>query len=111
MRSRRLREHALLFEEFLARESKRGRLQLTFDRCAGKRVLLHGHCHQKAFDAMSAVEQALRLVPGLAVETDRLELLRHGGRLRLRSRALRRVDAHGRGEPAAERAQSAARYD
>ena len=31
-------------------------------------MLMHGHCHQKAFDSMPAVEQALRLVPGLEVE-------------------------------------------
>src|SRR5439155_4027975 len=31
--------------------------------------LLHGHCHQKAFGAMAAVEAALRLVPDLTVET------------------------------------------
>jgi Fe-S oxidoreductase len=29
--------------------------------------LLHGHCHQKAFGAMSAVQEALALVPDLAV--------------------------------------------
>ena len=34
-----------------------------------KRALLHGHCHQKSFGAMSAVEAALKLVPELAVET------------------------------------------
>jgi Fe-S oxidoreductase len=33
------------------------------------KALLHGHCHQKAFGAMPAVERALRLVPGLEVET------------------------------------------
>ncbi|HWP26913.1 MAG TPA: FAD-binding oxidoreductase, partial [Xanthobacteraceae bacterium] len=27
------------------------------------------HCHQKAFDVFGAVEQVLKLVPGLAVET------------------------------------------
>ena len=58
----------MCFEEFLERERKLGRLQLTFDDASGKRALLHGHCHQKAFNAMSAVEQALRLVPGLTVE-------------------------------------------
>ncbi len=36
---------------------------------AWDKALLHGHCHQKAFGAMSAVEAALRLVPELAVET------------------------------------------
>ena len=29
---------------------------------------LHGHCHQKAFGAMQAVEAALKLVPGLTVK-------------------------------------------
>ena len=36
---------------------------------AGKRALLHGHCHQKAFGVMPALESTLRLVPGLEVET------------------------------------------
>ena len=61
-------KHALLLEEFLVSEHQRGQLQLSFADAAGKRVLLHGHCHQKAFNAMPAVEQALRLVPGLTVE-------------------------------------------
>ena len=34
-----------------------------------KEVFLHGHCHQKAFDAMPAVERALGLVPELRVRT------------------------------------------
>ena len=34
-----------------------------------RKALLHGHCHQKAFDAMGAVESVLRLIPGLALET------------------------------------------
>jgi Fe-S oxidoreductase len=32
-------------------------------------VLLHGHCHQKAFGVMAGVETVLRLVPELEVET------------------------------------------
>jgi len=32
-----------------------------------KRVLLHGHCHQKAFGAMASVTRALTLVPELLV--------------------------------------------
>jgi FAD/FMN-containing dehydrogenase/Fe-S oxidoreductase len=64
----RVADHALLFEEFLTRESKTGRLNLTLA-SAKKRALLHGHCHQKSFDAMTAVESALKLVPGLDVET------------------------------------------
>ncbi|MBI2314303.1 MAG: FAD-binding protein [Betaproteobacteria bacterium] len=59
--------NALLFEEFLAREQAAGRLNLPLKPLA-QRVLLHGHCHQKAFGAMPAVLQALKLVPELQVE-------------------------------------------
>jgi len=61
--------NALVFEEFLARESDAGRLALKLKPIAEKKALLHGHCHQKAFGAMGAVERALALVPGLVVET------------------------------------------
>ena len=59
-----LGESALLFEEFLAREP--GSLKFKESACD---VLLHGHCHQKAFDAMPAVEKVLGMVPGLKVTT------------------------------------------
>ncbi|HSD44713.1 MAG TPA: FAD-linked oxidase C-terminal domain-containing protein [Burkholderiales bacterium] len=61
--------NAFVFEEFLAREADAGRLALKLKPLAEKKALLHGHCHQKAFGAMGAVERALALVPGLAVET------------------------------------------
>jgi len=63
-----LAESALLFEEFLAREHEAGRLHLDLKPLAEKRALLHGHCHQKAFGAMPAVQRALSLVPELKVE-------------------------------------------
>jgi Fe-S oxidoreductase len=66
--ARRLASHTLLFEEFVARETAAGRMKLPLKPHSG-RALLHGHCHQKAFAAMSAVERTLRLVPGLEVET------------------------------------------
>ena len=66
--AKRLAEQALTFEEFLAREAEAGRFTPAFGEI-GKRALLHGHCHQKSFGAMSAVEQVLKLIPGLAVET------------------------------------------
>ena len=62
-----LAAQALLLEEFLAREQKEGRLKLPLGPLP-KKALLHGHCHQKAFDAMGAVESVLKLVPELAVE-------------------------------------------
>jgi Fe-S oxidoreductase len=57
----------MLLEEFLVREAAAGRLALPLGPLPGK-AHLHGHCHQKAFGAMAAVEGALRLVPGLEVE-------------------------------------------
>jgi Fe-S oxidoreductase len=66
--ARRLAASALLFEEFLAREAKAGALKRALKPVA-KRALLHGHCHQKAFGVMAAVETVLRLVPDLGVET------------------------------------------
>src|SRR5437016_7835096 len=46
--------HALLFEEFLAREARAGRFALEF-KTAQTPLIVHGHCHQKAFDALGAV--------------------------------------------------------
>ncbi|MFO1302297.1 MAG: FAD-linked oxidase C-terminal domain-containing protein [Burkholderiales bacterium] len=58
----------MLIEEFLAREHKEGRLKLPLRKLPQSRALLHGHCHQKAFDTMGPTVTALKLVPGLAVE-------------------------------------------
>ena len=66
--TRKLAAQAMLFEEFLAAEAEAGRLDLPLKPIAEK-ALLHGHCHQKAFAAMGAVEKTLRLVPGLEVST------------------------------------------
>lgn len=62
-----LAKNAVLFEEFLARQSDEGELLLKL-KAPAKRVLLHGHCHQKAFDVMSSVEQTLHLIPEIQVE-------------------------------------------
>ena len=61
---------ALLFEEFLAREATAGRLATLQARLKPltQPVLLHGHCHQKAFDAVSPVLDILRLIPGCKPE-------------------------------------------
>ena len=60
---------SFLFEEFIAREIDAGRFDLPLKALPQKTALLHGHCHQKAFGAMPAVERVLKLVPGLEVET------------------------------------------
>jgi Fe-S oxidoreductase len=60
-------DNAFLFEEFLTREKKAGRLELPLKPLPQKTAFLHGHCHQKAFGAMSAVQEVLSLVPELTV--------------------------------------------
>jgi FAD/FMN-containing dehydrogenase/Fe-S oxidoreductase len=59
---------ALMVEEFLVREQRAGRLSLNLQALPQQRALVHGHCHQKAFDALNPVVAALKLVPGLQVE-------------------------------------------
>jgi Fe-S oxidoreductase len=54
---------ALLFEEFIAREVKAGRFALKL-RPLDQPLLVHGHCHQKAFGAVSPVLEVLKLIPG-----------------------------------------------
>jgi FAD/FMN-containing dehydrogenase/Fe-S oxidoreductase len=64
--ARSVAQAALLFEEFLAREADAGKLDLKLAPMK-KRAMLHGHCHQKSFDTMRAVEATLKLVPDLEV--------------------------------------------
>ena len=69
-RAQTISEQALLFEEFLAREATAGRLEALKARlqAAAQPILLHGHCHQKAFGAISPVMQVLALIPGAQPE-------------------------------------------
>lgn len=58
---------ALLFEEALAADLKAGLVRLELPDQGGKRAHVHGHCHQKAFEAMGPVQEVLSAVPGLEV--------------------------------------------
>ena len=60
-------QQALLFEEFIAREHKCGRFKLQLKAADGP-ILLHGHCHQKAFGAVTPILEVLRLIPGAKPE-------------------------------------------
>ncbi len=64
-----LAARALLLEEFLWQEQAAGRLELGLKATPWPRALLHGHCHQKAFAAMAAVEGCLKMIPELEVRT------------------------------------------
>jgi len=61
-----LAKSTFLFEEFLAREIDAGRFNPPLA-SIGTTALLHGHCHQKAFNVMGPVQKVLSRVPGLKV--------------------------------------------
>ena len=56
---------AFLFEDVLASDLQAGRTRLELQDRGAQVAYLHGHCHQKAFERMGAVEAVLRHVPGL----------------------------------------------
>ncbi|WP_370212967.1 FAD-binding and (Fe-S)-binding domain-containing protein [Roseovarius sp.] len=62
-----IKDKTLLFEELLAQDMDRFARTLPLRDAAGTVAHVHGHCHQKAFGAMGAVETILRQVPGLEV--------------------------------------------
>ncbi len=55
-------KHAQLLEEFLAAEHKAGHFTTRFQESA-QPILVHGHCHQKAFAAVSPALELLKLIP------------------------------------------------
>jgi Fe-S oxidoreductase len=63
-------QQAMLLEEFLAREAKAGKLEDLKARlqAAPQEILLHGHCHQKAFAALTPVQEVLQLIPQAKVQ-------------------------------------------
>jgi Fe-S oxidoreductase len=64
-----LAAQAQLFEEFVDTERAAGRFKLTLKGMPNETVLLHSHCHQKAFGTVDAAVKALQLIPDLTVET------------------------------------------
>ncbi|MCM0035176.1 MAG: FAD-binding protein [Burkholderiaceae bacterium] len=64
-----LAQHSFLFEEFLVNEQKAGRFTLALKAIDTNTAMLHGHCHQKAFDALTPVQTVLSWIPGLKVST------------------------------------------
>ena len=66
--ARMLADRAMLFEEFLTQGLADRRLRLSLKPLPQTRALVHGHCHQKAFDAFTPTLSLLRQIPGLQVE-------------------------------------------
>ena len=64
-----LSSRAMLFEEFLVAEKNAGRLNLPLQALPQPGLLLHGHCHQKAFAAFTPVQEVLNWIPGAKLTT------------------------------------------
>ncbi|MHB8723446.1 MAG: FAD-binding and (Fe-S)-binding domain-containing protein, partial [Steroidobacteraceae bacterium] len=60
-------QQALMFEEFVSREAAAGRFKLELNP-AGAPLLLHAHCHQKAFGAVKPILDVMRLIPNAEPE-------------------------------------------
>ena len=56
-----LKQNALLFEEFIAREADRGKIKRESFTTAPRAIKLHGHCHQKALSSLTPAVKALEL--------------------------------------------------
>ena len=67
--AQKLAKSAYLFEEFLVKEEKEGRFHLDLQPLPGNKVLVHGHCHQKAFDAFRPVQTVLQWIPQIELAT------------------------------------------
>jgi Fe-S oxidoreductase len=67
--AKKLAASAYLFEEFLVKEKKAGRFHLDLKPLPGNKVLVHGHCHQKAFDALRPVHAVLQWIPHIELDS------------------------------------------
>ena len=67
--ARRLASRTFLIDEFLAREARRGRISPAAFTTAARRVVLHGHCHQKALGSVADSAAILGLPANYTVET------------------------------------------
>jgi len=67
-KAERVKEYCLLFDEFIVQELREGRLTTLPLKPLSSKILLHGHCHQKAIAGISATTTLLRLIPEAQVE-------------------------------------------
>ena len=66
--AKKLSENVQMLDEYLLNEQRLGVLNLEFSQSGAEKILLHGHCHQKAFDSMDATVSLMENA-GIEVET------------------------------------------
>ena len=67
-KSMKLAQHVQLLEEYFFDEIKAGHLKIKNKKSASKKVIIHGHCHQKAFDSLKATEKLLKSIEDVEVD-------------------------------------------
>lgn len=67
-KARQLAPHVLMIDEFLAQEAEKGHITPSLFTQKAARVLLHGHCHQKALASVEASRDILALPEQYEVE-------------------------------------------
>ncbi len=65
--AKRVAERVYMLEDFLVEQASEGHLKLEF-KSTHRRLLLHGHCHQKALVGTAATLQVLKMPPNYEVE-------------------------------------------
>jgi len=65
--ARRIKQNVLMIDEFLAGEVQAGRLDCGFT-SPFRRILIHGHCHQKSLYGTTHMKRLLDSVPGISVD-------------------------------------------
>ncbi len=65
--AKKLGKSCLLFDEFIVREAKEGRIKKDVFKELDADIYLHGHCHQKSLIGVGKCAEMLRLIPGVKV--------------------------------------------
>jgi Fe-S oxidoreductase len=68
-RPAKIAEHAVMFEEFVARQIEHGTWNVEMEETSGN-ILLHGHCHQKSLVGTVPSKQTLSWTGAAVTEVD-----------------------------------------
>jgi FAD/FMN-containing dehydrogenase/Fe-S oxidoreductase len=63
---KRIKENVMMIDEFLERETINGNLRCEFT-SPQKKILIHGHCHQKSLYGTKAMKNLLERIPNISV--------------------------------------------
>ena len=66
--AKKLAKHCLLIDEFLAGEIEKGNIDASLFTSKARKLLLHGHCHQKALSSVDPTVRLLSLPENFEVE-------------------------------------------